>query len=249
MNWVSLLRCGFWLNGRLAGGFNQRMVSRGGMILLGGVMCLTIVSGCDRKPVTTEGKTSDLISVTKEKAENGDADAQYRLGLMFANEDGVPLSPTEAVDWYRKAAEQGHVQAQIHLGECYLAGTGVSAEPAKAARWFMSAAEKGDVASQNRVGAMFDLGLGLPQDPLDASVWYRRAAERGLAEAQSNLGSLYVTGRGVPRDLVEAFKWLSLADKQGYQRDSAKLAEATQELSVAQLAEARRRIASFVATK
>jgi TPR repeat protein len=49
-------------------------------------------------------------------AKHGDATAQYYLGLMYANGQGVPQDYTEATKWYRKAAEQGHAQAQFYLG-------------------------------------------------------------------------------------------------------------------------------------
>lgn len=238
-------RRAFSLHGEVSERFNGPMLFRGAKFLLGCVIGLALVAGCNRQPASSEGKTSDVISVTKEKAEKGEADAQFRLGVMFANEDGVPLSPTEAVEWYRKAAEQGHLKAQIQLAECYLSGTGVAVDPAKAARWYLSAAETGDPVSQNRMGAMNDLGLGVPQDSLEAAVWYRRAADQGLAEAQSNLGVLYASGRGVPSDLVEAFKWLSLADAQGYQRNAAYLTETSTQMTAAQLSEAKQRVANF----
>jgi TPR repeat protein len=52
----------------------------------------------------------------KEAAEQGDADAQYNLGLMYDNGEGVEQDKFEAVKWYKKAAEQGHAEAQNNLG-------------------------------------------------------------------------------------------------------------------------------------
>ncbi len=40
-------------------------------------------------------------------AEQGNAIAQYNLGLMYGKGQGVPQDYAEAVQWYRKAAEQG----------------------------------------------------------------------------------------------------------------------------------------------
>ena len=48
-------------------------------------------------------------------AEQGDAEAQFNLGAMYANGAGVELDIVEAVKWYRKAAEQGHATAQCNL--------------------------------------------------------------------------------------------------------------------------------------
>jgi TPR repeat protein len=55
-------------------------------------------------------------------AEQGDADAQYKLGFRYENGWGFPQDFSEAVKWYRKAAEQGHTSAQENLGACYANG-------------------------------------------------------------------------------------------------------------------------------
>ena len=45
-------------------------------------------------------------------AEQGNATAQYNLGVMYDNGQGVRQDDAQAVQWYRKAAEQGHAKAQ-----------------------------------------------------------------------------------------------------------------------------------------
>ena len=55
-------------------------------------------------------------------AEQGDADAQYNLGVMYANGRGVRQDDAQAVQWYRKAAEQGDAEAQFNLGVMYADG-------------------------------------------------------------------------------------------------------------------------------
>ena len=60
------------------------------------------------------------------RAEQGDAPAQFMLGRMYANGDGVPQDAAEAVRWYRLAAEQGLAEAQFNLGVMYANGQGVS---------------------------------------------------------------------------------------------------------------------------
>jgi TPR repeat protein len=53
---------------------------------------------------------------TKALAEQGVATAQYNLGVMYADGDGVPENGAEAVKWFRKAAAQGDADAQYNLG-------------------------------------------------------------------------------------------------------------------------------------
>jgi TPR repeat protein len=60
---------------------------------------------------------SDIdIAKLKARAEQGDASAQFDLGLAYAGGRGVPKNLTHDVKWYRKAADQGHADAQYHLG-------------------------------------------------------------------------------------------------------------------------------------
>ena len=51
---------------------------------------------------------AEAVRWIRKAAKQGPADAQYNLGGMYANGQGVNLDHAEAVRWYRKAAEQGH---------------------------------------------------------------------------------------------------------------------------------------------
>src|SRR3989442_13689308 len=59
------------------------------------------------------------------RAEQGNVDAQFDLGFMYQNGDGVPKDSAQAAQWYRKAAEQGMEGAQNNLGLRYRMGNGV----------------------------------------------------------------------------------------------------------------------------
>ncbi len=76
-------------------------------------------------------------------AEQGDAKAQYNLGVMYAKGQGVPQDYQEAVRWYRLAAEQGHASGQFSLGAMYTAGQGVPKDYVLAHMWLNLAAGKG----------------------------------------------------------------------------------------------------------
>src|ERR1700760_3874361 len=89
------------------------------------------------------GDYAIAIELMRPFAEQGDAPAQYNLGLMYDNGRGVPRDYTAAVQWYRKAAEQGHAAAQYSLGLMYDSGQGVRQDYATASRWYQMAAEQG----------------------------------------------------------------------------------------------------------
>ena len=77
------------------------------------------------------------------KAKQGDAGAQYNLGLMYANGQGVVKNEVEAVKWYRKAADQGNAKAQHNLGVCYAFGQGVVKDEIEGYKWFLLAGAQG----------------------------------------------------------------------------------------------------------
>lgn len=97
----------------------------------------------DPAPKGSAEEKADIVSL-RAAAEQGDADAQYRLGECYYIGDGVWKDVSETAAWYRKAAEQGHAEAQYNLGICYYNGRGVKKDTAEAAKWFREAAKNGD---------------------------------------------------------------------------------------------------------
>jgi TPR repeat protein len=61
-------------------------------------------------------------------AEAGNTSAQYRLGLLYGEGNGLLQDSLQAKEWVEKAAMQGHAGAQLHLGTLYLKGNGGSAK-------------------------------------------------------------------------------------------------------------------------
>src|SRR5438445_9767441 len=57
-------------------------------------------------------------------AGQGNADAQFGLGAMYDNGQGVAQDYQQALSWYRKAADQGNAEAQVNLGLMYGKGRG-----------------------------------------------------------------------------------------------------------------------------
>ena len=68
-------------------------------------------------------------------ANRGDADAQFKLGYMYDNGQGVPKDYVEAAKWYRLAADQGDARAQNNLGSLYFRGEGVPKDYVLAYMW------------------------------------------------------------------------------------------------------------------
>ena len=173
-------------------------------------------------------------------AEQGDATAQYQLGVMYDDGEGVLEDDREAARWYRRAAEQGYAAAQLDLGLMYATGRGVAEDDRKAAYWYRQVAGQGYASAQYRLGEMYQKGEGVREDAGEAARWYRQAAEQGYAAAQLALGAIYAAGRGVAEDRLQAWAWYDLAAAQG--NDAARQGRARVErgMSSAQLDEARK---------
>ena len=99
-----------------------------------------------------EGVTRDygdaVIKWCRKTAEEGNAEAQHNLALMYAKGEGLPQDWVEAVRWCQKAADQGHAGAQYNLGVAHQTGVGVPKDPAEAVKWYRKAADQGYAGAQ-----------------------------------------------------------------------------------------------------
>ena len=65
------------------------------------------------------GQMTDAVHEILIKAEQGDAEAQYNLGVSYYNGEGVAQDYAEAAYWFHKAAEQGNAYGQYGLADLY----------------------------------------------------------------------------------------------------------------------------------
>ena len=86
------------------------------------LLTLTTVIAADLQKGLDAAIKGDFQMAQKEwrpLAEQGHASAQFYLGMMYDNGDGMAEDDSQAVYWYRKAADQGNAWAQVYLGLCY----------------------------------------------------------------------------------------------------------------------------------
>jgi len=125
------------------------------------------------------GDYATALNEWRPLAEQGNASAQFNLGVMYANGRGVPEDDREAVKWYTLAAEQGYVPAQTNLGWMYSNGRGVPEDDREAVKWYTLAAEQGNQYAQNNLGVLYDRGHGVPEDDVYAYMWFNIASSLG----------------------------------------------------------------------
>ena len=111
------------------------------------------------------------VQVWRPLAQAGDREAQYRLGVMYAEGKGVAPNDADAALWFERAAEQGEPMAQYNLGASYAEGTGVRKDMAAAAKWFRRAADQGVPLAQLNLGLLYAGGNGVPMDNVEALKW------------------------------------------------------------------------------
>jgi TPR repeat protein len=95
------------------------------------------------------GDYATALEFWRPLAEQGDANAQRNLGVMYENGQSVPQDYAEALTWYHKAAEQGDAAAQYNLGTMYYNGLGVPQEHILGCMWFDIAAASGSESAIN----------------------------------------------------------------------------------------------------
>jgi len=104
------------------------------------------------------GDYASALSLLRPLSKQGNAIAQFVLGLMYAEGQGVPKDNEEATRLYRLAADQGNADAQYNLGLMYDNGQGVPQDDKEAAKWYRLAAEQDKAAAQYNLGLMYDHG-------------------------------------------------------------------------------------------
>ena len=142
-------------------------------------------------------------------AEAGNREAQYFLGHLYAEGEGVLPDQAEALHWFHAAAAQGDPYGQFALGFMYENGKGVAQDYSKAAHWYRMAAEQSNVIAQNNLGLMYENGRGVPRDFVMAYVWFALAASLSASEHDKPVRNLEQLSRKMTPDQIATGKRLA----------------------------------------
>jgi uncharacterized protein len=180
-----------------------------------GVICAIILVLCFAAPVAAglfedgvdadeRGDYATAMRLWRPLADQGDANAQNRLGIMYEAGLGVMQDFAAAVRWFRKAADQGLADAQLELGWMYEHGQGEPQDYTAALRWYRRAAAQGDADAQSELGNMYESGRGVKQNHVRAHLWFNLSAAGGNEEAAKNRD--IVAAKMTPAQIAEAQK-------------------------------------------
>ncbi len=165
-----------------------------------------------------EGKYLKAFDVWKPLAEQGNASAQFSLGVMYRDGLGVPENDILAEKWTRLSAEQGNRFAAYNLGIIYQLGYGVNINFIEALKWFDWASLHhkliNDVFERTRSIRSSDL-LCENKDICKYSFRiYRKTAALGNTTAMTYISNILFV---LPdkKYLTDALMWLIIAQTRG----------------------------------
>jgi uncharacterized protein len=182
------------------------MRNEGAVLVRSVILVLTFAVGA-----CTSGRADDskvLFEGLAKLARQGNAEAQYHLGMMFNNGIGTSQDPKQAFEWFEKAARSGDPLGSYKVG-CYFDGQfkgDVPVDPDKALHHKLVAAQAGYVLAQHDVGVAF-----LERNEFERAVkWWEAAARQGYPVALQNLSFAYKEGKMVPADNVRAYAYFKI---------------------------------------
>ena len=140
--------------------------------------------------VLDKGFVSDKL---EDKANAGDADAQWHLGKTYYLGLNDNQDYEKAILWFTKSAEQGNVNAIYNLGLCFYYGQGVNQDYAAAVEYFKKAANNGHAMAQFKYAYCLHMGLGLQGKNINEAIkWYECAASQDVINAKNNVAIIYL---------------------------------------------------------
>jgi len=181
------------------------------------------------------GDVTSGVSALEYAASNGHAVAQWKLGRLYAEGEGVARDDARAFQYFREIADAhaddvpGTPQSRfvanafVALGQYYLHGipnTTVKADPDRAREMFQYAASYfGDADAQFHLGRIYADGVGVPKDGKLAARWLGLAANKGQHQAQALLGGMLFKGDAIPRQAARGLMLLTLASDSARQQE------------------------------
>jgi uncharacterized protein len=188
-------------------------------------------------PTTTTSAMSSSVVALEYAADGGHPVAQWKLGRMYADGDGVAQNDLRAFEYFSKIANQ-HAEdnpsapqagivanAFVALGRYYLSGipnSKVKSDPDRAREMFSYAASYfGNADAQYDLARLYFKSTGNSPESFRQGIrWLGLAAQKGQYQAQALLGQMLFNGEQMPPQRARGLMWLTLA------RDSAGADEA-----------------------
>lgn len=178
-------------------------------------------------PLKKVAKQETSLTALQYAAEGGHPIAQWKLGRMYADGNGVVQDDLRAFEYFSRIANahaedspsepQAAVVANafVALGRYYLDGipnSKIKADTERAREMFSYAASYfGNADAQYDLARLYLKGIGTPRDSKYGARWLGLAAQKGQHQAQALLGEMLFNGDQLPRQMARGLMWLTLA--------------------------------------
>lgn len=152
-----------------------------------------------------------------ERAQAGDAHAQYALAVAYERGEEVTPNDRQAAMWYQKSATNGYADAQCEMGSiCQWGDMGMPEDPEQSLKWYKAAAAQGLPKALNSYGCILE-----DEQPSEALKLYKAAGEAGYSMGMSNYARCLYYGIGIEKKIDDAYKWLIRAANADASNDGA----------------------------
>lgn len=135
-------------------------------------------------PFALTDLTAGVFRFQVKLAEQGNTEAQYKVGEMYEQGKGVTQDMLEAVIWLEKAASQGHKKATYKLLYIEIAANGLNDFTKSQLGVLRQEAASGNYNAQYFLGKMYAAGVGMPKSLHNALTWLNKATFNGVSEAE-----------------------------------------------------------------
>lgn len=149
-----------------------------------------------------QGKYEEAMKLAMKLAAQGDAQAEFVIGELYYQGQGVSKDYTKAAEWYQRAADQNFVAAEMNLAELYSKGMGVGQSDIQAFTLYMRAAKQGNSIGKYYVAASYASGKGVEIDLAEAYFWTVQVTN-DTDMAKGDFAALYTKAQKV-RSLLES---------------------------------------------
>lgn len=173
------------------------------------ILILANLSGTpfdDASSLYKQHKYQEAFQIFEKLAKNSNDNAQYNIGMMYYNGQGVPVNKIMAFVWLDMASANGNKLAQNKLGYMYEKGevAGTKDEVKATNEYLKSAMQNYNVAQLN-LAMKFNNSFKEENHKI-AAFWYQKAANNGSTPAMNNLGNMYYHGQGVKQNYKTAYE-------------------------------------------
>lgn len=117
------------------------------------------------------GQMKEAAELYEKAANAGSVEAQFSLGKMYYDGEGVDKNYTTAAMWFKRAARKRNAKAEFYLANCYMNGNGLPVNYDKAYVYMKASALRGYKDAQKRMSELYAKGIMVEADQEKSDIW------------------------------------------------------------------------------